>query len=324
MHKKAKYNILQKYEILLDTNTSFSYNASIIKNRGEKGSSMNLLGIVLRKFFHLIAAAFDWVIGLTKKRHRECTVIVSGGIALAVIILCASGFSGGGKNKVYAVESSAGSGSSVEGTADEEIGAGLMGIVDSMDCLEEYSRAVSSVNLDGAQDENVLAGTTRVRRQAAERIRLNRGIQDVSGLGYYAQQVIADNQMDKQDYEWLLKLVEAEATGGDVKSKILIANVVLNRVNDPHFPDSIYDVIFQTSGGAAQFSPTADGRIYSVEVTEETIEAVDRALQGEDYSEGALFFVARQSADDVNVQWFDSELIPLFSYGGHEFFTFEF
>lgn len=285
---------------------------------------MNLLGTVLREFFHLIAGTFAYIVSLTKKRHRECTVIVSGGIALAVIVLCASGFSGGGKNKVYAVGNSAKAGSYPTETVDEEIGAGLMGIVDSMDCLEKYSQSVSSAELDGAQDENVLVGTTKVRRQAVERIRLDRGIQDVSGLGYYAQQVIAANQMDRQDYEWLLKLVEAEATGGDIKSKILIADVVLNRVEDPHFPNKIYDVIFQTSGGAPQFSPTADGRIYSVEVTEDTIEAVDRALQGEDYSEGALFFVARQSADDVNVQWFDSELIPLFSYGGHEYFTFVF
>ena len=72
----------------------------------------------------------------------------------------------------------------------------------------------------------------------------------------------------------------------------------------------------------AQFQPTVDGRINSVTITEETIEAVDRALSGEDYSQGALCFMARESADQHNIDWFDENLVPLFEYGGHEYFTF--
>ena len=53
------------------------------------------------------------------------------------------------------------------------------------------------------------------------------------------------------------------------------------------------------------------GGVYSVEITEDTIQAVDQALEGEDYSQGALFFMARQSSDSSSVEWFDSELKPL-------------
>ena len=130
------------------------------------------------------------------------------------------------------------------------------------------------------------------------------------------------NQMNTTDYYTLLQIVEAEATGGDMKSKILIADVVLNRVKDSRFPDNIYDVVWQQTGGIVQFSPTADGRIGSVTVTEETIEAVDRALAGEDYSQGALCFMARESSDNHSVEWFDENLRLLFEYGGHEYFTF--
>ena len=138
----------------------------------------------------------------------------------------------------------------------------------------------------------------------------------------YMEEVLSNHGMTWDDYDTLTRIVEAEATGGDLKSKVLIANVVLNRVNDERFPDSIYDVVFQYAGGSAQFSPVEDGRIYSVEITEDTIQAVDQALEGEDYSQGALFFMARQSSDSSSVEWFDSELKPLFSYGGHEYFTF--
>ena len=145
---------------------------------------------------------------------------------------------------------------------------------------------------------------------------------NIGSIGYYAQQKVLENQMDGNDYYTLLQIVEAEATGGDIKSKILIANVVLNRVKDSRFPDTIYDVVWQTAGGSPQFSPTDDGRIYTVSITDDTIEAVDRALAGEDYSQGALFFAARASAEAQNMVWFDQNLVQMFEYGGHEFFCF--
>lgn len=70
------------------------------------------------------------------------------------------------------------------------------------------------------------------------------------------------------------------------------------------------------------FSPTSDGRIYSCSVTDSTILAVERVLQGEDYTEGALFFLARGSAEQKNTDWFDANLTKLFEYGGHEYYTY--
>ena len=62
------------------------------------------------------------------------------------------------------------------------------------------------------------------------------------------------------------------------------------------------------------------GRFYSVYVTNETVEAVQRALYGEDYSMGALFFASNYS---VNAgAWHVSALTRLFEYGGHVYFTF--
>lgn len=123
------------------------------------------------------------------------------------------------------------------------------------------------------------------------------------------------------DYRTLLKLVEAEASGEDIKGKILVANVVLNRVENEAFPDSIEEVIYQRTGGRAQFSPVATGKIENVCVSEETVEAVRRALSGEDESQGALYFASRSYADRNHMRWFDENLTFLFSYQGHEFFA---
>ena len=127
------------------------------------------------------------------------------------------------------------------------------------------------------------------------------------------------NLSDK-DYDSLLRIVEAEAGGEDMDGKLLVANVVLNRVNNEKFPDTVTEVIMQKGQGVAQFTPTVDGRFQNVTISEETYEAVERALYGEDISKGALYFCAREKADSGKLKWFDQNLTKLFSYGNHEFF----
>ena len=123
-----------------------------------------------------------------------------------------------------------------------------------------------------------------------------------------------------KDYEVLLRIVEAEAGGEDETGKILVANVVLNRMESSKFPDTVEEVVFQNEGGCYQFSPVSNGRYESVCVSEETYEAVERALEGEDLSKGALYFVSEKYADPESLKWFQTKLTLLYSHGGHNFY----
>ena len=114
------------------------------------------------------------------------------------------------------------------------------------------------------------------------------------------------------DYNCLLRIVEAEAGNQGMIGKILVANVVLNRVESGKFPNGIQSVVFQTN----QFSPINDGRYYTIDVTSETVEAVNRALGGEDYSNGALYFTAFYDENS----WFARDLTLLFREGDHWFY----
>lgn len=127
-------------------------------------------------------------------------------------------------------------------------------------------------------------------------------------------------QLTEEELEVLLRIVEAEAGCEDEDGKLLVANVILNRLNSPKFPDSVTEIVFQRENGVAQFSPVYDGSYACAEVSEETVSAVGRALDGEDISDGALYFAARKYADDDRMRWFDEKLTLLFKYGGHEFF----
>lgn len=127
-------------------------------------------------------------------------------------------------------------------------------------------------------------------------------------------------ELSEEELEVLLRIVEAEAGSEDEDGRLLVANVVLNRVNNEAFPSTVTDVVFQRSKGVTQFSPVASGRYYTVEISEETIAAVGRALMGEDISQGALYFASRKHADSNKMRWFDTKLTFLFEHGGHEFF----
>ena len=126
--------------------------------------------------------------------------------------------------------------------------------------------------------------------------------------------------VSEQDIECLMRIVEAEAGCEDRMGKLLVANVVINRVRDEAFPDTVTEVVYQRNSHSTQFSPVSNGRIDTVEISEETKEVVHSALLGEDISQGALYFVARQYADPDKVCWFDDNLTHLFSHGGHDFF----
>ena len=126
--------------------------------------------------------------------------------------------------------------------------------------------------------------------------------------------------LDMSELEVLLKIVEAEAGCEDEDGKLLVANVILNRLNSDKFPDSVPEIVFQQENGITQFSPVSDGSYDRVQISEETVRAVGRALDGEDISEGALYFAARDYADSNRMRWFDEKLTLLFRHGGHEFF----
>ncbi len=118
----------------------------------------------------------------------------------------------------------------------------------------------------------------------------------------------------------LERIVEAEAGGEDQKGRILVANVVLNRVMNKEFPNTVSGVVFAHSGNRYQFSPVSNGSYYRVHVSKGTKKAVQAALDGEDPSQGALYFMERALADSGNVKWFDSCLTRIGRHGCHEFY----
>ncbi len=275
----------------------------------------------------LLDVMYKKTIRSAKRTYKKNSAVIITVSMSLIALLCAVGVSGGSRSLMKQETArqkvtSAGIGEvlAAETPQTEELQAGLMGVVNGAITMEKYSQAANEIDIAG-DNEEILVGAARASRPEAMRNTLEEGTKAAGNVVSYAKQLIRNNQMPASEYETLLRIVEAEATGEDLQGKMLIANVILNRVKDDRFPDTIEEVVWQEIGGAVQFQPTIDGRIYSVEISEDTIEAVDRVLAGEDYSQGALYFMARVASEDNSVGWFDSNLILLFEHGGHEYYT---
>ena len=151
------------------------------------------------------------------------------------------------------------------------------------------------------------------------------GVQDISSPERRVAYDVLVNEdavfLDKESREILCRIVEAEAGTEDEEGRMLVANVILNRMESRRFPDTVKGVVFQKNGGTCQFSPIATGSYYRVKISEKTRNAVERVLRGEDLSQGALFFVNRYATTSENMSWFDTRCTFLFSHGRHEFFS---
>lgn len=89
------------------------------------------------------------------------------------------------------------------------------------------------------------------------------------------------------ELELMAICVEAEAGNQDLTGKRMVADVILNRVDDPDFPDSITEVISQKYA----FSSFWDGGMDRAEPSEETFLAVKMELEERGWP-GLLYFTA--------------------------------
>lgn len=201
---------------------------------------------------------------------------------------------------------------------DGQVPLGMEGVIEGVLSTRGLTRDYRAM---GTSCEVVLVGQRKITREVVSRLDVGQElVQTVNQLDNQSWSLASATSMTDNDYENLLAVVEAEAGGEDVEGRIMVANVILNRVEDENFPDDVTSVIWQKAGGSSQFSPTEDGRIHSVTISNTTREAVNRAIDGEDLSQGALYFIAKDQAETDNIAWFDEMLTHLFDHGGHSFY----
>ncbi|MFC5401447.1 cell wall hydrolase [Cohnella soli] len=100
---------------------------------------------------------------------------------------------------------------------------------------------------------------------------------------------IFDNEAEpftKEDYALLAKLVQVESGYEPYEGQLAVANVVLNRVNDPRFPKSIKDVIYS----GKQFPAAHNGLLQKSVPNASVLRATKDALNGRNNVKNAVYF----------------------------------
>lgn len=250
---------------------------------------------------------------------RSFAVLTLCAVLAMVISLGTRTFAESEGGKVYAA-SDGGEGSPYEEVA---VPTGIAGVVSG---VTDTPLSGSTVTRIGSSCEQVIVGqrVQKVTNTAAD-LNVSSSMENKVNELDARSITLAENPtlMSDEDYDTLLRIVEAEAGSEDIKGRVLVANVIMNRVKSEDFPNTVTEVVWDNSDGVPQFSPTYDGRINEVAVSDETREAVKQALKGTDYSEGALFFIQKSAAEEHNVKWFEKDLKRLFKYGVHEFYTYK-
>ncbi|TYQ16556.1 UNVERIFIED_CONTAM: N-acetylmuramoyl-L-alanine amidase [Acetivibrio alkalicellulosi] len=118
------------------------------------------------------------------------------------------------------------------------------------------------------------------------------------------------------DLYWLSRIIHAEAQGEPYSGQVAVGNVVLNRVNSNHFPNTIYNVIFEYYKSIPQFSPVADGTIYNTP-SQSSIQAARDSLSGARPVGNSMYFF---NPDKSAGTWIVHNRTFLTRIGNHVFY----
>lgn len=126
------------------------------------------------------------------------------------------------------------------------------------------------------------------------------------------EQVRAAGGGNTSDVQLLARAINGEARGEPYEGQVAVGAVILNRVKDSRFPNTIAGVIYQ----AGAFTAVADGQI-NVPIDEDStvVKAAQDALNGWDPTGGAVYYF---NPDTATNKWIWSRPMTV-TIGNHRF-----
>ncbi|MBE6643379.1 MAG: spore cortex-lytic enzyme [Ruminococcaceae bacterium] len=177
----------------------------------------------------------------------------------------------------------------------------VMGVYTSV-----FNRAIETRVKSGEEGERVVLVQKRLKElgiydgkcdgiydvdtaDAVRRFQEYNGIYADGVCGNETLQAMGLNIYTYSDFEVdvMASLIEAEAKGTDLQTMTAVGAVVMNRVNNNGFPDTVLQVVY--SGGS--FDSIVDGSINDVKPSELAYRAAEDALMGYDPTDGALYIL---------------------------------
>lgn len=176
----------------------------------------------------------------------------------------------------------------------------------SVKALDSLSIQVEPLHYEVISDEEI--HTYFQEKEQTKNLSVNGFVQEcIQGTIEKAEEV---NEFTYEESQLLMHLAQAEAEDQGEDGMWLVMSVVMNRVNDPDWPDNITDVIYQKN----QFSPVWDGRLYTVELSDDVHNALTRIESG-DVAPEIIAFDKKESND------LEKYFRAVFGYRDHVFYV---
>lgn len=126
---------------------------------------------------------------------------------------------------------------------------------------------------------------------------------------HLTEPITKQQRMQDEDVELIALVTMAEAEGECEEGKRLVIDTILNRVDSEHFPDTIFEVVYQPR----QFSSMWNGRAERCEVKDEICKLVMEEMDSRTNCDVVFFRADKYSAYGV----------PALQVGNHYFSTYD-
>ena len=125
--------------------------------------------------------------------------------------------------------------------------------------------------------------------------------------------ICGESYYNSDSLYWLSRIISAESGNQSLDGKLAVGTVIMNRVESPLFPNTIYDVIFAPN----QFSPASNGSI-NREPNAESVVAAKLILEGVRVGGSSLYFVNPSTTPN---SWAERNRTYVTTIGAHAFFS---
>ena len=165
-------------------------------------------------------------------------------------------------------------------------------------------------NVDGIYGSQTLAAVKYFQRNNGLKVDGIAGEQTLKAMGIMNSSNSSGSTNSNSNLNLLSRLVYAEARGESYTGQVAVAAVVLNRVENSSFPNTIAGVIYQKGA----FDVVSDGQI-NMTPNSTAIKAAQDALNGWDPSYGAIYYFNPNTATNAWI-WSRPETVTI---GNHRF-----
>ena len=165
-------------------------------------------------------------------------------------------------------------------------------------------------SIDGIYGSQTLSAVKYFQRKNGLAVDGIAGPKTLAAMGIYSSSNSSSSSTSSSDLNLLSRLVYGEARGEPYTGQVAVAAVVLNRVKNPAFPNTIAGVIYQSGA----FDVVSDGQI-NLTPNATAKKAAQDALNGWDPSYGAIYYFNPKTATSA---WIWSRPMTV-TIGNHRF-----